>query len=185
MKIAVMGSDTAAKSAVIIALSKEVDILDLPLQEISTAPATEVKLVIYITNSKPSAIDINRLHEKYESLILISQVSDFFPLRGCDLFIPIAPFESFNSELILREIFPIRKFIYGLNPAIPPLTALQLQVLEKYYMGFSKEKAASSLNMSPRTYQNILTDVRVLFGAITNRELIHLVSTPTLLALTG
>jgi hypothetical protein len=183
MKIAIMGSDTAAKSSVIIALSKEIDIVDLPLRRTSISCATKIKLVIYVTNSKLNQYEIDqldRLRGTYESMILVSQVSDP-SLREGDLFIPIAPFNSFNAELIMKEIFSIRKFIYSLNPSIPPLTNIQLQVLEKYYMGFSKEEASSSLRISPRTYQNILADVRILFGVLKNRELIRLVSIPTLL----
>jgi hypothetical protein len=182
MKIAIMGSDTAAKSAVIIALSKEIDILDLPLQQISVVSTTEIKLVIYISDLM--TLDqhiVDRLRETYESIIFISQSSDPL-LRGSDLFVPIAPFNSFNTELILRELFSIRKFIYSLNPSIPPLTDIQLQVLEKYYMGFSKEEASVALRISPRTYQNILTDLRIIFGVLKNRELIHLISIPKLLA---
>jgi DNA-binding CsgD family transcriptional regulator len=181
MKIAIVGSDTAAKSAVIIALSKEIDLLDLSLQQISVASTTEIKLLIYIPDLMISEKHpIDQLRETYQSIIFISQSSDPL-LRDSDLFVPIAPFNSFNTELVLRELFSIRKFIYSLNPSVPPLTDIQLQVLDKYYMGLSKEEASAELKISPRTYQNILTDLRMLFGVLKNRELIHLISIPTLL----
>lgn len=180
-KITIVGKDSAAKSAVIVALSEEIDIIHLPVHKISTTFTTESKLVIYITNAQLNHHIIDRLHETYESMILVSPVSSF-PLRDSDLLVSIAPFESFQTELILKKILSIRRFIHRLNPLFPTLTDIQLQVLEKYYKGFSKEKAAASLNMSARTYQNTLTDVRILFGVPTNREIIHLVSTSKLLA---
>jgi hypothetical protein len=174
-KITIVGNDSAAKNALIIALHPTLEIIDFRPGQIQ-ANANSIKTsesVIYVAD-EPDRQIIDRLHGLVKSLVLIGR-HNITPNIN-DLFIPIAAFQNFAAKGILKEIQLIREFIDQSQPHAPKLNEIQYKVFSrlKNVTDLSDEDNWNSLHLSRSKYFSILEQLRMLIDVEKNWQLIQL-----------
>jgi hypothetical protein len=169
-KITVMGEDSAAKNAVIIALNSTLQITDLCPNEASVNSIRELDLVIYVAEAQPDQQNFERLRKGCKGLILISRAR----LAGSDLFIPIGTFKDFSAKRVLEQVQTLRDFIDDFFPARIALNDIQRSVISQLSKSSSEKEALSKLAISRRTYYEVLSQLRALYGVGKNWQLVHL-----------
>lgn len=166
-KITVLGKDSAAKTAVIIALNPTIEIIDLCPEQIHVSNIKATSLAIYIAEEADQQI-IDRLHGRFKSIILIAEDNSTPNIN--DLFIPIAAFQNFATKGILKEIRAIKEFI----SRKPKLTDTQQKVFFQLSKGLSDEDNWNYLHLSRSKYFNILEQLRMLYDVEKNWQLTQL-----------
>jgi hypothetical protein len=171
-KIIVLGKDSVAKTAVIIALNPNTEIIDLQcskqLQGSSTKTTT---LAIYI-EEEPNQQIIDQLHGIFKSIILIAR-KNISPNIN-DLFVCIGIFEDFTAKSILEEIRVIREFISKSQSLSPRLNNIQQRVFLELAKGLPDEVNWRYLNLSRSKYFSILEQLRMLYDVEKNWQLVQL-----------
>jgi hypothetical protein len=173
--IVVVGQDSAAKNALIIALHPTLEIIDLRPGQIQTN-ANIIKTsrsVIYVAD-EPDRQIIDRLHGLIKSLVLIARHNNIPNIN--DLFIPIAAFQNFAAKGILKEIQLITEFIDQSQLHTPKLNEIQQKVFLQLrnVTDLSDENNWNSLHLSRSKYFSILEQLRMLIDVEKNWQLIQL-----------
>jgi hypothetical protein len=174
-KITIVGNDSAAKTALIIALSPTLEVIDLRPGQIQAHISTirTNKLAIFIAE-EPDRQIIDRLHGAVRSLVLIAKCNSTPNIN--DLFIPIATFQNLTAKGILKEIRAIKEFIDQSESRAPKLNDIQRKVFLQLgdVVDLSDENNWTSLHLSRSKYFNILEQLRMLIDVEKNWQLIHL-----------
>jgi hypothetical protein len=170
-KITVVGTDSAAKNAVVIALNSTFKVTNLLPEEVSANNIGETDLVIYVTESQLDRKLFDHLRRGYRGLILISKAK----LMTCDLFLPVVNFQSFAAKGIFKEIQSLRDFISRFFSNKVGLSDIQRSVISQLSKSSSEEEALSTLSISRRTYYVILAELRSLYGVSKNWQLIQII----------
>jgi hypothetical protein len=183
-KITIVGNDSAAKTALIIALSSPtLEIIDLRPGQIQThiSSVKASKPAIYI-DEEPDRQIIDRLHASIRSLVLIARYNSTPNIN--DLFIPITAFQNFAAKGILKEIRAINKFFDQSQSGTPKLNDIQRKVFLQLgdVVDLSDENNWNSLHLSRSKYFNILEQLRMLIDVEKNWQLIHLAKDPSQLS---
>jgi hypothetical protein len=183
-KITIVGNDSAAKTALIIALSSPtLEIIDLRPGQIQThiSSVKASKLAIYV-DEEPDRQIIDRLHGSVRSLVLIARYNSTPNIN--DLFIPITAFQNFAAKGILKEIRAINKFFDHFQSGTPKLNDIQRKVFLQLgdVVDLSDENNWNSLHLSRSKYFNILEQLRMLVDVEKNWQLIHLAKDPSQLS---
>jgi hypothetical protein len=170
-KITVVGADSAAKTAVIIALNSTFEVTNLLPEEVNFNNIGETDLVIYVTELQPDRKLFERLRKGYRGLILISKAK----LMTCDLFLSVVNFQSFPAKGVFKEIQLLRDFIIRFFSNREGLSDIQRSVISQLSKSSSEEEALSTLSISRRTYYVILAELRSLYGVSKNWQLIQII----------
>jgi hypothetical protein len=170
-KITVVGKDSAARTAVIIALNSNFKINDLLPEEVSVNNIGDADLVIYVTELQPDPKILERLRIGYKLVILISKAKSII----CDLSISIAIYQDLAMKGVLKEIQSLRDFIDRFYSNKLGLSDIQRSVISQLSKSSSEEEALSTLAISRRTYYVILSELRSLYGVSKNWQLIYLI----------
>jgi hypothetical protein len=174
-KITIVGKDSDAKNALIIALSPTFEIIDLrPGQIQAHASSIKINELAILVAEDPDRKIIDRLHGCARSLILIAKYNSTPNIN--DLFIPIATFQNFAAKGILREVQAIKEFIDESQSHVPKLNEIQQKVFLQLrnITDLSDENNWKSLHLSRSKYFSILEQLRMLIDVEKNWQLIHL-----------
>jgi hypothetical protein len=169
--ITVVGKDSAARTAVIIALNSNFKINDLLPEQIYFDDLSAADLVIYIAEQPDQQI-IDRLHECGKSIILIGRNKGDRDM--IDLFIPIMAFQNFAAKGILKGIRLIIEFVDKFYSDRLGLDATQKKVIYHLSKSSSEAEILADLKIGRRAYYTILAQLRVFYGVSKNRQLIQI-----------
>jgi hypothetical protein len=173
-KITVMGKDSLAKTAIIIALSPTIEVIDLRPEQINTRiSAIKASTVTIYIDEEPDQQIIDRLHGSVRSVVLIAGHNDTPNIN--DLFIPITTFQNFATKGIMKEIRAIKEFI--IQPkSKPKLNDTQQKVFLQLAEGLdlSDEKNWQCIHLSRSKFFKILEQLRMLYDVEKNWQLIQL-----------
>lgn len=174
-KIIIVGNDSVAKTALVIALNSTLEITDLrPGQIQAHINSIKASKTVIFVAEEPDRQTIDRLHGLVKSLILIARYNSTPNIN--DLFVLIAPFQSFTAKGILKEIRAIREFIDQSQSQTPRLNEIQQKVFSRLgeVTDLSDENNWNLLHLSRSKYFNILEQLRMLLDVEKNWQLIQL-----------
>jgi hypothetical protein len=172
-KITVMGKDSLAKTAIIIALSPTIEVIDLRPEQINTRiSAIKASTVTIYIDEEPDQQIIDRLHGSVRAIILIARRNGIPNIN--DLFIPIAPFQGASTKGVIKEIRAIKKFIQPQKDL--KLNDIQAKVFLRLFhvTDLSDKNNWESIHLSRSKFFSILEQLRMLFDVEKNWQVIQL-----------
>jgi hypothetical protein len=172
-KITVMGKDSLAKTAIIIALNPTTEVIDLRPEQINNRiSAIKASSVAIYIDEEPDQQIIDRLHGSVRAIILIARRNGIPNIN--DLFIPITPFQGASTKGVIKEIRAIKKFIQPQKDL--KLNDIQAKVFLRLFhvTDLSDKNNWESIHLSRSKFFSILEQLRMLFDVEKNWQVIQL-----------
>jgi hypothetical protein len=167
MQITVVGKDSTAKNAVIMALDPIGRIIDLQPEHFTKDSINPV--AIYI-DKEPNASLVASLVASAKFILIAKNNSHL----NTGLFIPIRVFQSFGNREAIAYVRLIREYINRSDTQQPKLDENQQRVFNQLAANLSDQENCDALAMGRSNYFVVIKQLKILYGVDDKWRLLQL-----------
>jgi hypothetical protein len=169
-KITIVGNDSAAKNALMIALDPIGRVIDLQPEQITKDNISPISIYV---DKDPSQQVIDAL-EASPKFILVAKNNNSYSNFGIGLFIPIKIFQTFGNREAITYIRLIREYINRSDSRRPKLDENQRRVFNQLAKNLLDQENCDALAMGRSNYFVVIKQLKILYGVDDKWRLIQL-----------
>jgi hypothetical protein len=167
MQITVVGKDSAAKNAVMIAFDPIGRIIDLQPEQLTKDSINPI--AIYVDKDPIDSL-VASLGTSAKFVLIAKNNSHL----NTGLFIPIRIFHSFGNKEAITYTRIIREYIYRSDSRRPKLDENQQRVFDQLAKNLSDQENCDDLAMGRSNYFVVIKQLKILYGTDDKWRLIQL-----------